>query len=79
MKILVTVDLTKIDLVRKRRIESTLINSGRFTVDSVSETSEVFSLNISDEQSSSEKIEDIIKRKFKHILSSVATVTKSSS
>ena len=77
MKVLVTVDLTKIDAGTKQQIERTLIARGRFTVDSISESAEVFSLDVPDSAlPNPDSVADRILRRFQHLLGTDITVTK---
>lgn len=77
MKVLVTVDLTKIDAGTKQQIERALIARGRFTVDSISESEEVFSLDIPDTAlPNADSVADRILRRFQHLLGTDITVTK---
>ena len=78
-KVIITLDLTKVDSRKKQLVESNLVGRGRFTVDSISESTEVFSLDIPEKYPSEDQFVGLITRRFSHILGQDATITKSSS
>lgn len=76
-KIEVTIDIAKIDGKRKQQIENILISKAKFTVSELSETSEIFSIVISDDHPQSEYIANRIIRKIQHFLDEEeATIVK---